>query len=96
MSTTTTKTAQERYAELRAHECRHANRFEERVCEAEMEEAASDAAFERARDLTREECTRLLESVGIQVYDHETIETLREAVIANLDDGTIEICEVLP
>jgi uncharacterized protein YgiB involved in biofilm formation len=96
MSTTTTKTAQERYAELRAHECRHANRFEERVCEAEMEEAASDAAFERARDLTREECARLLEDAGIQVYDHESIETLREAVIANLDDGTIEICEVLP
>lgn len=92
----TTKITQELYAELRARECRHASRFEERVCEAEMEEAASDAARERARDLSREECARLLEDVGIQVFDHESIETLREAVIANLDDGTIETCEVLP
>jgi len=94
MITTTTKSAQERYAELCAHECRHASRFEERVCEAE--EARDEAAYERARDLTREECARLLEDAGIQVYDHESIETLREAVIANLDDGTIEICEVCP
>lgn len=93
---TATKPAQERYAELRAHECQHTSRFEERVCEAEMEEAASDAAFERARDLTREECTRLLESVGIQVYEHEAIDVLRQAVVENLDDGTIEICEVCP
>jgi hypothetical protein len=90
-----TKPAQERYAELCTHECRHASRFEERVCEAEMEEAADEAAYERAHDLTREECTRLLESVGIQVYEHEDIDVLRQAVVENLDDGTIAAYEIL-
>jgi hypothetical protein len=39
--------------------------------------------------LTREECVRLLESASIQCYEHETTETLREAVRVNLEDQTI-------
>lgn len=41
------------------------------------------------RDLSRERCVALLTEAGIQCYDHETIETLREAVEANVNDGTI-------
>ena len=39
--------------------------------------------------LTRDECVRLLESICIQCYDHETTEELREAVRVNLEDGTL-------
>lgn len=40
--------------------------------------------------LSREECAQLLEGVGIQCYDHEPIEVLREAVEVNVKDGTIK------
>lgn len=39
--------------------------------------------------LSREDCVRLLESVGIQCYDSEPVGVLREAVEVNVDDGTI-------
>lgn len=39
--------------------------------------------------LSREECIRLLEPVGIQVYEEDSTEDLREAVLANLLDGTL-------
>jgi len=40
--------------------------------------------------LSREECVQLLEGAGIQCYDHEPIEVLREAVEVNVKDGTIK------
>jgi len=40
--------------------------------------------------LPRERCVELLERVGIQCYDSETTQTLREAVRVNVEDGTIE------
>ena len=39
--------------------------------------------------LPRDGCVRLLEAAGIQCYDSESIEVLREAVAANVEDGTI-------
>lgn len=46
--------------------------------------------WDQVQGLSREQCTELLEGVSIQVYDNETDECLREAVRANLEDGTIE------
>ena len=40
-------------------------------------------------NLSRDACVELLESVGIQCYDSEPIEVLREAVEVNVADGTI-------
>ena len=40
--------------------------------------------------LPREDCVRLLEAAGIRCYDHEPVHVLREAVEANLGDGTID------
>lgn len=42
------------------------------------------------KKLSREECVELLTSVDIQCYDHETLETLQEAVRVNLEDGTLD------
>jgi len=39
--------------------------------------------------LDRAQCVELLENVSIQCYDSESVEELREAVEANVDDGTI-------
>jgi ribosome-binding factor A len=39
--------------------------------------------------LSREGCVELLEHVGIQCYDSETVDMLREAVRVNVADGTI-------
>lgn len=44
-----------------------------------------------ASNLSREECVQLLEGAGIQCYDHEPIEVLREAVEVNVKDGTIKL-----
>ena len=46
------------------------------------------------RQLDREQCTTLLEAVSIQVTDDETIEALREAVQANLEDETISADDI--
>jgi hypothetical protein len=44
--------------------------------------------------LSRSRCEHLLTIAGIQVYDEETIETLREAVRSNVEDGTIAATEL--
>lgn len=44
--------------------------------------------------LTREECVEILTMIGIQCYDHEPIEVLREAVDVNMKDGTIPGAQV--
>jgi hypothetical protein len=44
--------------------------------------------------LPREECVRVLTDVSIQCYDHESLETLREAVYINCIDGTIDVEEI--
>lgn len=52
----------------------------------EEEEGRLDAIASR---LSRDECVRLLEGASIQCYLDEDTATLREAVAANLKDGTI-------
>jgi len=39
--------------------------------------------------LSRENCVRLLESISIQCYDSEPLHVLRDAIKANIADGTI-------
>lgn len=39
--------------------------------------------------LSRDECIELLQGIGIQCYDHETVEVLREAVKVNMLDGSL-------
>lgn len=51
-------------------------------------------AKQRAAGLTREKCVELLEAVSIECREEETVEVLREAVIANIEDDTIEPDEV--
>ena len=40
--------------------------------------------------MDRDECVELLESVSIECRDDETLDTLREAVAANIDDETLD------
>lgn len=46
------------------------------------------------RGLSREVCTEVLYAAGIEVYDHEDIDTLREAVRVNLEDGTLNLWDL--
>jgi hypothetical protein len=46
------------------------------------------------QELSREQCVRLLENVSIQCFDDESVDMLREAVDANINDGTISIQDV--
>jgi hypothetical protein len=50
------------------------------------------AAF--VAELPRERCIELLTAVGIQCYDTETDDVLREAVRANLEDETIKFIDL--
>lgn len=43
----------------------------------------------RLNRMSRREIEAVLESISIQSYDTETIKELKEAVIANLEDGTL-------
>ena len=43
--------------------------------------------------MDRSEIVTLLEGACIQCYDHETIEMLKEELILNVLDGTIELPE---
>jgi hypothetical protein len=43
-----------------------------------------------ASSLSRETCIRILEFVGIECFDDEDTETLRETVRVNCADGTID------
>lgn len=55
-----------------------------------------EPATEHTANLDRDECAELLDSIGIEVYEDEPVETLREAIDANIEDGTIdaqEFCE---
>jgi hypothetical protein len=56
--------------------------------EDEEEEVSGLRNIQIAR-LPRDGCVRLLEAAGIQCYDSESTEVLREAVAANVEDGTI-------
>ncbi len=44
----------------------------------------------KVKRLSRKKCEELLTSVGIQCYDHESVEVLREAVFVNVMDDTID------
>ncbi len=46
-------------------------------------------ARERIQQATRREIEDLLEGVSVQCYDSETTDELRDALIANVEDGTI-------
>jgi len=90
------QTAQERYEALRKRKCDHTSRFAERACEAEIEEAADEAARERISLLSREECLSLLKSMPNRPgYESASIETLREGVTAYFDNGVIEVSDIL-
>ncbi len=67
--------------------------FEQHVHEyvANWEEEDVEGAISR---LDRVQCTALLEAVSIQVTDNDSIEALREAVQANLDDETISADDI--
>ena len=55
-----------------------------------LQQHAIICAVALVRGLDRDACTALLEGVCIQVYDADDIGTLREAVVANIEDGTID------
>ena len=64
-----------------------------RVC---IQDDWQEPATYHTGELDRNECSEILESISIQVFDSETVETLREAIDANIIDGTIdaqEFCE---
>lgn len=49
------------------------------------------ATWTKINWLDRAQIVALLEGVSIQCYDHETIEELKEALVANIEDGTIPL-----
>ncbi len=64
------------------------------IDEEEKEDEPRDEEFpgldEELAFLKRERMIELLESAGIQSYDHESDDVLREAVKINIMDGTID------
>ena len=55
-----------------------------------------EAATNHTNELNRDECAEILDSIGIEVFNAESVETLREAIDANIMDDTIdaqEFCE---
>lgn len=44
--------------------------------------------------LTRKEITDIMRDYSFECYDSETTEMLREALIVNIQDGTIPFCDV--
>ena len=44
--------------------------------------------------LEREQIVELLESIGIACYDSESTKTLREALLANVEDGSIDEADI--
>lgn len=53
----------------------------------------TEAATEHTCELDRDECIEILEAISIEVFDSETVETLREAIDANIEDETIDAQE---
>lgn len=45
--------------------------------------------------MDRSAIVSILEGISIQCYDHESDQVLREAVIQNIEDGTLEESEVI-
>lgn len=57
------------------------------VCvQDDWEEPATD----HTSNLDRDECAEILDGIGIEVFDSESVETLREAIDANILDSTID------
>jgi hypothetical protein len=48
----------------------------------------------KAHNLTRVDLVEWLESADIQCYDYETYETLYQAVLSNLEDGTLSLDDI--
>jgi len=46
------------------------------------------------QELSREQCVRMLGNVGIECFDDESVDMLREAVNVHIDDGTISLQDV--
>jgi hypothetical protein len=49
-----------------------------------------EAASYHTNELDRDECIEILEAISIEVFDSETIETLRQAIATNIEDETID------
>lgn len=45
--------------------------------------------------MDRAQVVELLEGISIQCYDHESDQVLRDAVIQNVEDGTLDESDVL-
>jgi len=44
--------------------------------------------------MDRAEIVKILEGISIQCYDHESDQTLRDAVVQNLEDGTLDPSDI--
>jgi hypothetical protein len=65
------------------------------VSDEQIEEVVKyELTYSAISRLPRERCVELLTNAGIQCYDADSIETLREAVRVNVEDGTIDAAEV--
>jgi hypothetical protein len=47
-----------------------------------------------AAKLSREQCITVLEGISIVCYEHDSVETLRTIIVANLDDDTLSYDDV--
>lgn len=56
---------------------------------------ASKLVVETVRSMEREDIVDILERHGFAVYDSESTQELREALLVNVDDDTISYMEVL-
>lgn len=59
-------------------------------CREYLNDIGGDEPDENPWKMSRDELAELLTDAGIEVYDTESVETLLAAVIANIDDGTID------
>ena len=66
--------------------------IEEYVTQWEETKEEVEAAIQ---NLTREQCTKILTDISIQVDDNETLEELREDIQAKYDDGTLNTNSIL-
>ena len=62
--------------------------------QTEMDEDGYFQDIDIASQLTREQCVELLDGAGIECREDEGVEVLREAVQANIEDGTLAYGDV--
>jgi hypothetical protein len=59
-------------------------------CHDYLDDKGADMPDPNPWEMDRDDLAEALTDAGIEVYDHETVDVLRAAVIANIDDGTID------